>query len=249
MKGFGALFAGRRKRAPEAPRKHQAEKPPTEPAEPQTYTPTIRFAGDFINDNHRNWFARKRVPGKARIAHAIAGKLLPGDAAKIYELAFFSSGPTADIGTNFGLSAFVAACAIRDAGSGHAVHTVEINPRLAERAERNHVLHGTREIVEFHCGDAVEWLIAQHAADMRFGFIFVDHDHGYESVRALCDILPAVMLRGAYVAFHDFRHRRNRQPDESYGVARAVGDTLKEPIFRKCGISGCSGIFQFAPDR
>jgi hypothetical protein len=78
------------------------------------YAPTHRFPGTYLNDNHQG-FAEAPLDG-VKIIHRVRGSLRREDAAKIYELAYFSNGDVADLGTNWGLSAFIAGTALDDAG-------------------------------------------------------------------------------------------------------------------------------------
>jgi predicted O-methyltransferase YrrM len=206
------------------------------------YTPTHRFHGTYLNDNHRS-FAEAPVNG-VKIIHRVRGSLRRGDAAKIYELAYFANGHVADLGTNRGLSAFIAGTALNDAGSDSQVISVDLDATMTAKARKT--LHELGILnVNLVTSEAAAWVQSQ---PHKFGFVFVDHSHAYDPVRAVCECIHSILLPGAYVAFHDFVDSRNFDPDNrDYKVPFAVRDGLSSR-FTFIGTSGGTGIFRFADD-
>jgi hypothetical protein len=72
---------------------------------------------------------------------------------------------------------------------------------------------------------------------IRFGFMFVDHAHTYEAVKAACERMPSVLRPGAFIAFHDFFGR-------NFGVYPAARDTLANARFPFYGLCGCMGVYR-----
>lgn len=208
------------------------------------YDKTLQFDGPFINPSHEGYATAPLQEGTIKIAHEIRGSLRREDAAKIYELAYFAGGPTADIGTNFGLSAYIAAHALRDSGAKHRVSTVDLNPDLRSRAVKNFKKTGAKNI-DAYVAEASAWVDAQVKKGSRFAFAFVDHAHTYQPVRDVCERLHRLLQPGAYVAFHDFLDRRSYdETDDEFAVPQAVRDGF-DSRFMYCGSSGCTGVFRF----
>lgn len=208
------------------------------------YTKTVPFEGEFINAPHARLARAPLQDGSVKIAHEIRGSLRREDAAKIYELAYFAGGPTADIGTNWGLSAFIAAQALREAGTPYNVSTVDLDPKMKARADASFLKLGAKNIATF-TAEASQWMDRQIAGGRRFAFAFVDHAHTYKPVRDVCERLHLFLMPGAYVAFHDFLDRRSYDGgNDEFAVPQAARDGLDE-CFAYRGSAGCTGVFQY----
>jgi predicted O-methyltransferase YrrM len=212
---------------------------------PVHYQKTHSFSGPYINDVHRDLANMPLKDGTVQIDHPIRGSLRREDAAKIYELAYFANGPVADVGTNWGLSAAIAARALTDAGTPFCVQTVDIDPKMRQRAIANFTKHTIENIVPHVC-EAAAWLDAQCTDGNRFHFVFVDHSHEYAPVKNVCRQLADVMVEGGFVAFHDFYDKRNAGPEDEFAVVQGVMDGL-DNTFRFCGASGCIAVFRLIP--
>jgi hypothetical protein len=95
------------------------------------------------------------------------------------------------------------------------------------------------------CG-ATERLRQLTQLGRKFGFVFVDHDHGYDSTRKAATNLPRILDGGGFVLFHDFLDPANLDPDHPYGVYQACLDTVCEyDDFKFCGCYGSAALFRF----
>lgn len=193
----------------------------------------------YINETHKS-LANAPVEG-AKIIHEIRGSLRPEDAARLYEMAYQSSGDVLDLGTNQGLSAFIMASALNEAGTAHQVTTIDLDPTMTERALKTFEEKGAGNI-ECVTADAAQWCAATpriyHAA-------FVDHSHAYEPVAEVCRLLDRILAPRAIVCFHDFHDRRNADPEyPEYGVMLAVIENLPDS-FERLEDAGCMAVFQF----
>lgn len=212
------------------------------------YRPTFRFAGRFVDAAHAALGAcrvdsdgcllkRIRPSGPA-----IPGWLRPADALKLYELAYFVDGDVLEIGAHHGLSTSILAQACNNSPRKKMVRSVEINPQ--------NVVAARRTLSRLELGHAVEfiWDSAQQALPRlsrkrrRFGLVFVDHAHDYESVRDVCRRLGALTNENGFCFFHDFNDGRNR--NARYSVYQAVRDSLPRRLFQFYGIFGCAALYR-----
>lgn len=207
------------------------------------YRKTYPFEGPYIDSYHR-WLDEAPRHEYGMINIGIEGWLLPPDALKLYEMAYFSD-DILELGTFKGLSTTIACMAIFNSGRKRPLVTVDLDLELSERArqdmERRLVLG--RENTSFFVFDAIQFVKNMSQADRRFSFAFVDHSHVYEHVRDCCEILHEVIVPGGFVLFHDFNDPRNadvNNPD--YGVYQGVTEGLKEFAF--FGIYGCTSLWR-----
>ena len=211
------------------------------------YSRTFPFSGDYIDDTHRRIAdapgGRLGIP--VSIDLGIDGYLQKGDALKLYELARFTRGDVLEFGTHFGLSTSLIAAALEARGSGR-LETVDFNPdTTAAAAENIRGLPGA-ERVTFTVREGGKRVRELAAEGRRYGFIFVDHWHGYISTRDVAREQHKLLEPGAFVQFHDFIDEQNGDPAYNYGVFQAVLDTVcKDGRFLFCGNYGCTGVFRF----
>ena len=213
-----------------------------------SYKPTLFDAG-YIDDHHRflahavnrgNGLIHLTAPGLMDHAGGtpINGWLRPEDALKLYELGYYSSGDILELGSYEGLSTCILAQAMIDAGRPGTVITVDLSYR--EPVAENARLCGLNSRINIVTADAAEAIKSLHPK--RFEFIFVDHSHTYEHVRAACLLLSTIAAPDGFVLFHDYNDSRNgEEPD--YDVYGAVVDSMPKG-FRFCGIYGCTGLYQ-----
>jgi predicted O-methyltransferase YrrM len=206
------------------------------------YRKTFDFPEDYINENHAKLANAILRDQSVCIEHPIYGNLRRADAAKIYELAYFSKGPAADIGTNRGLSAAIIGNALFDSGNDQAVISVDLSERMTRAATKNLAENAVKNVL-LQTADATRLTEQWIAEEKLFGFIFVDHTHYYEPVKELCQMLDKVLLPDAFVAFHDFLDGRNWDPASKFGVIQAARDGLS-PSFHFYGGFGCTGIYR-----
>lgn len=212
------------------------------------YIPTYHFAGNFINKNHQ-YYTTCKMQGVC-IDIGIEGWLTPEEALKIYELAYFCKENILQLGTYKGLSASVIIQAIRDGGGIRTLDTVEINHGLSENAKTtlNNVFENLTE-ANFHVNDGTLFMDPLIVQNKKYGFIFIDHWHGYKAVQTSAIRLHRLLSPGGFVLFHDYLDVKNfNAEDSSYGVYQAVNDVLlTDTRFLYCGAFGSSALFRFVP--
>ncbi len=210
------------------------------------YQPTYDFAGEFVNQQHASYASCAEKEHLVDLG--IDGWLRREDALKLYELAYFAPGPILELGSYHGLSTSILACALRDAGNERRIVSVELDG-AAQAVARGHLerlgLAGTVELVE---SDAHAYCLRAAAAGERFAFVFVDHDHSYPAVLAVCRELPRLTDPGAFCLFHDWLDARNFAPEEAdYGVFGATRDGLDPEEFEFYGVFGVAGLYRRTP--
>jgi predicted O-methyltransferase YrrM len=190
-------------------------------------------ASQLLEGQRDAWTAVRDLPGW----------MLEGDALKLYELAYSSSGPILEIGTYRGKSAILMARALNDAGGEGPIVSLDVDPEalrfgmsFAEDrgvADRIAMVRGTSE------------MLFRSMAGLRPGFVFLDGDHSRRGVardlRALRDRVPA----GGLLLFHDYHDARNADPAEpDYGVVEAVEKSWVPGDCEFGGVFGCSALFR-----
>jgi hypothetical protein len=80
------------------------------------YQKTYAFPGPFINQSHHRLALSALHDSSDMINIGIEGWLLPADALKLYEMAYFCGGDILELGTYKGLSTSIMAEASRDSG-------------------------------------------------------------------------------------------------------------------------------------
>ncbi len=207
------------------------------------YLKTYDFDAAFIDEAQT---ALAHAPTKlGMIDIGIAGWLLPADACKLYEMAYYCGGDCLELGTFRGLSASVLLGASAAAGLDNIVVSIDLDPG-APGAARG-VLAGRpgAERARFFSTDGEEALAAFARHGRKFRFCFVDHSHTYLHVRSACRLLPEVIVRGGFCLFHDFNDPRNADDgNRDYGVWQGVRDGLDPAAFEFWGIFGCTGLFR-----
>jgi len=80
----------------------------------------------------------------------------------------------------------------------------------------------------------------------KFGFVFVDHDQGYDSTCEAACRLPRILDDGGFARFHDFLDPVNLDAHHSHGVYQACLDTVcDDDDFQFCGCYGSTALFRF----
>jgi predicted O-methyltransferase YrrM len=216
-----------------------------------TYQHTFPFAGEFIDaEQARIASAPLGRMGIARcIDLGIDGYLTRDEALKLYEIARFARGDILELGTFRGLSTSIMARALHARGSDR-LETVDlasddnVDDYSIARSNLARVFGGDR--VTFQLCGATERLRQLTLLGRKFGFIFIDHYHGYNSTREAASSLPYVLDAGSFALFHDFLDPANLDPDHPYGVYQACLDTVCEnDDFKFCGCYGSAALFRF----
>ena len=165
------------------------------------------------------------------------------DAAKLYELSYFSEGEIFELGTNLGLSAHILGCAKQHAGASSLLHTVELSKERMRQAEKNLLAAGHKNIM-CHASDGTSWVMRQVESHKSYSLGFIDHSHAYDHVFAACKLLSRVIRPGGFVAFHDFVDARNFDAENNdYGVFQGAIQGLAD-TFEFYGAFGCVGVFR-----
>ena len=213
-----------------------------EPSAP--YIPTYIFDGEYINKNHEYYNTCEK--NGVCIDTGIEGFLQAEDALKIYELAYFSKGDILQLGTYKGLSTSIIIQAIRDGGGGRC-ETVDLSEQFTEDAKIN-LKKRYIEIkeVEFFINDGTLFIDSIIMRNKKYGFVFIDHWHGYNAVYTCAISLHKIMQTGGFVLFHDYLDKSNFEEHSIYGVYQAVHDALLiDDKFIYCGVFGCSALFRY----
>jgi len=209
------------------------------------YRKTYAFEGEYIDQYHR-WLATAPRHETGMLDIGIDGWMLPADALKLYEMAYFS-GDILELGTFMGLSTTVLANAIANSGRPRPVVSIEVSQELTNVAREGLVrrkVAGRKNIHFFTVGSSEAMRTMQREA-RRYSFIFVDASHAYEDVKDTCLFMPDVLLPGGFCLFHDYNDPRNGMADvNDYGVYQAVEDGLAKDCFEFHGIFGCTGLFR-----
>jgi predicted O-methyltransferase YrrM len=174
----------------------------------------------------------------------IEGFLHKAEALKLYEMGYYAQGDVLELGTHKGLSTSILAHALHDHGAGRLV-TVDIDAATNAIAKSN--LSGLPGVgrVDFRVRDAKLVMDDLKVGYCEFGFIFVDHWHGYDATYDAAVRVPRLLSPGGYVMFHDFFDASNRDPGHVYGVYQAVIDVLGEdPDFMFAGAAGGAALFR-----
>jgi predicted O-methyltransferase YrrM len=203
------------------------------------YRPTYRFGAQHIDAAHARLGATA-MQGDI-IDLGIPGWLRPADALKLYELAYFSDGDVLEIGCYHGLSTRIQTDALRNAGRGRTLTSLELMADHVAEAERHTADNAAFR--EFIIGDARESCAALRHHGRTFGTAFVDHSHTYELVHAACEDLKHLLNPGGFALFHDYNDDRNAH-DPEYGVFQAARDAFADGSFTFHGIYGCTGLYQ-----
>jgi predicted O-methyltransferase YrrM len=181
------------------------------------FRPTFSYPGDFINAEHAAFATCPTRDGMIDIG--IDGWLLPADAQKLYEIAYFSPGDVLELGTFRGLSTSVLLRAAVAAGHDNKILSIDLDP-LAQAAGRA-------------------------GADRVVDVCFIDHSHRYEHVLSACRVLHHTVRRGGFCLFHDYNDPRNASTDhDDYGVWQGVNEGLDRHRFEFWGVFGCLGLFR-----
>jgi SAM-dependent methyltransferase len=149
-------------------------------------------------------------------------------------IGFFAKGPVLELGCLQGASTIVLYRANRN------VTTIDISMEAIEAARANFKRHNVKPTI-IHA-DAAAGIKQLAKEGKKFAFVFVDHDHGYDSVYRACVELPSVLQEGAYLFFHDFQDLRNESG--IFGVYKAVKDTLADKL-DFIGLSGNGAVFRY----
>lgn len=210
------------------------------------YQPTHEFAGPFLNPSHAS-LATCPVRDGHLVDLGIPGWLRREDALKLYELGYFATGPILELGSYHGLSTSILARARSESGVESEIVSVELDPEAIAAAKANLEARGLDGRVRFVNADAVTFCRDAVSEGRTFSLVFIDHDHGYDSVLGVCKSLLRLTAPGGFCLFHDWLDSRNYDPaNPSYGVYQATRDGL-EPEMELYGVFGVAGLYRRKP--
>lgn len=165
---------------------------------------------------------------------------MPGDAHKLYELAYHSGDVILEIGTYRGKSAVIAL-------RGALANPKRTCPQWYGVDISKTSVPCTRETLN-------KWNLAQYSTvfrgDARAFFrkhtisptmVFLDGGHAYKTVKSDIEVLSTVLPRDVPLLCHDYLHPKNK--DGSYGVERACTEWQETGQVKFMGCFGCSALF------
>ena len=207
------------------------------------YQKTFPFRGRFVTPRQRS--ITSRVHRSGMIDLAIDGWLLPADAAKLYELAYFCGGDVIELGAYRGLSATVIDMAIADSGRQSVLISIDLDEEAVARSAAQLASSPNIDRIFFFRDDARSAVLNLAEIKRSFALAFVDHSHAYKHVFETCQVLHRVVVVGGFALFHDFNDPRNAlESDRDYGVYQGVMDGLLPNRWEFWGIFGCTGLFR-----
>jgi len=163
----------------------------------------------------------------------IRGALWPEDAAKLYELAYFSKGDMLELGTKLGLSKIIMAEASRAGGNASTVYTVDIVRKYTATAKQNAASANLTHVLA-ETSDATTWLDNTISAGKCFTSAFIGHAHDYENVKAASERLDALTTLSVRAERRSQRARCSGQAKEcpnGPGLARCSYCSLHTVLF------------------
>jgi hypothetical protein len=176
------------------------------------------------------------------LVESVSGWLRPEDADKLWELAHSAAGPILEIGTYHGKSAVLMALALRDAGNGGVLYTLDVDARVLRSAQAESETHGVGDLIVFVRGTSAA--LARAYPHLRPAVTFIDGDHSRVGVERDLAVLDALVPDGGRLLFHDFHDPRNEDPEcDAVKVRPAVAGSW---VVRDCdfdGVFGCCGLF------
>jgi predicted O-methyltransferase YrrM len=90
------------------------------------------------------------------------------------------------------------------------------------------------------------FLINSFAEEKTFGFIFVDHWHGYEATHSAVIRATRLLLPGGFVMFHDYNDPSATLPDHPDKVFQAVTDAVGgDSRFQFCCVVASGGVWRY----
>jgi predicted O-methyltransferase YrrM len=168
---------------------------------------------------------------------------------KLYEMAAQGEGDILELGTHKGLSTSILAAGISTRQDG-TIEAVDIDPTANIEARETISRLPGAERVNFVIMDATRRLNELIMMERKFGFVFVDHWHGYEATHDVATRLERLLLDGGFVLFHDAINVGNANPDHPYGVFQAIEDTIGiDRRFEFCGNFGCCSLYRFSEEK
>ena len=198
-----------------------------------SYSPSYPLPGGDLGEEHR------RI---GEVVAGIPGLLRPEDELKLYELAYFATGPILEIGTYRGRSTTIMARAAQT-GAGAMLLSVDVDPEAQRAGAAALSAHDVAGRVVFVRGSAAA--LVRRFPGLSPSLTFVDGDHSLDGVRRDLAALEPIVPRGGLLLFHDYEDPRNDDPAIAHiGVKDGVEESW---VSRQCdfaGVFGCCGLFR-----
>ena len=157
------------------------------------YIPSYEWGGHSLGDRH------ERI-GEA-VWH-IPGWLEPEDALKLYELAYFATGPILEIGMYCGRSTTILATAVADQGNDIPIVSLDIDPLALSLTARSLRMHSVEQHVVLACASVQAFAHATPSFHPRL--VFIDANHAAAHVMADIETLGKCVTGGSLLLFHDY---------------------------------------------
>lgn len=198
------------------------------------YRPSYELGREFVDEVHR---------GAPELVRPIAGWLRDEDVLKLYELAFFASGPVLEVGTHRGKSAVALATAIARAGSGVPLISLDIDAEALADASATLAERGLAERALLVRATAGSFLA--RVERLRPALVFLDADHSHRGVAADLAALRGCVPAAGLLLLHDYNDPRNDDPNEpDYGVSEAADESWLADECEFAGVFGACGLFR-----
>ncbi|WP_162245446.1 class I SAM-dependent methyltransferase [Methylobacterium sp. Leaf466] len=209
-----------------------------------SFRKTYDYLGLAIDDFHRRLAFSERTDGMVDLG--IPGWLLPANALKLYEMAYFCPSDVLELGTFNGLSTRIILEGCRRSGRPFEIVTADHDNGILELARSQLVANvpnnGALHLFNVDVKQLVDGLAD---ASRRFGLVFVDHSHTEASVAEVTKRMHEIVTEGGFVLFNDYNDPRNADfLNEDYGVFQAVEKHLSSEHFNFYGVFGSSGLFR-----
>jgi predicted O-methyltransferase YrrM len=203
-------------------------------ADDPAYLPSFQIGEtDLGQRQHRAVEAVQDLPGWLR----------EEDALKLYELAWFSSGPALDIGTYRGKSAILMAQALHDAGRAGPIVSLDVDRDALRAAAALAAERGLEDRVALVRGTAGQ--LFRSVPGLRPALVFLDGDHSRRGVARDLRALEPQVPAGGLMLFHDYYDARNADPSEpDYGVVQGVEESWVPRQCEFAGVFGCCALFR-----
>jgi len=203
------------------------------------YKPSYDWGSARLGDRHD------------RIADAvwhIPGWLAPEDALKLYELAYFASGPILEIGMYCGRSTTIMATAVADSGRDIPIISIDIDPLALAMTMRSLQAHGVERNVILACSCLDDFVRAVPVFEP--SLIFLDANHALEAVSADLTAMRKCATPGTLLLFHDYLPM-SLPETEGFPVSpgpievmEAIDDSWVAVGADFAGTFGASGLYQ-----
>ena len=214
------------------------------------YNPTFLTNGQKYINEHHAFYATCPSNNGITINIGIPGWQRREDALKLYELAFYVNGDILELGCFHGLSSAIMAQSIDDSTIKKSITSVDTLFRNLIQARKNLNKRRLKQHVHLKWGDARKVCRKLVESKRKFGLVFVDDWHSYDSVIGVCRYLPDLLQDGGFCLFHDYNDAKNTDPNNlEYGVPQAITDGLTTDLFDFYGIFGCSALYRKKPTR